>query len=994
MIGIGVARWVFMRIAILLDCRHGSFHGCMQRPMRRTRSAHIYLFPPIAPFFTASKADKSIPQFASATLPVMNRYMQALTAAFLLMILSPVVVAEEKSAMPAVAFFYGSDPPWNELRAFDWVVVEPGHVKDAAIEHVHPARIYAYVSLGEVHPKRPYFTAIPRDWRLGPNAAWNSEVIDQAQAGWTKFFIEQVIEPLWERGFRAFFIDTLDSYHIYSSDDTERARQEAGMVATIREIKRRFPESHLIINRGFEILSQLHDIVDAVVAESLFARWNPAEKKYTDVPEKDRHWLQQQLVHARDNYKLPVIVIDYLPPTEKARAREIALRIDALGFIPWVCDHGLETLGTGLIEIMPRRILIINDQASDDVVLMKLEPRALFLAAPANYLGYAVEFHDVHAMPPEGALSGRYAGIVLWLEEKLPADSAKKWVAWVSRQTEVGMPVLLLDNIGFLAGTPEAVRLGLRFAPAPRAMEKISIVNANDMFGYEAAPRIERTAFYPLTIEQGESLLTLRDSQGDVQTAAAIMPWGGYVLEPFSLITLPDQQQTRWVVNPFTLLERAFRLPAMPVPDLTTENGRRLLLVHMDGDGFASRAEFPGSPYAAEVLRDQILKKFQIPISISVIEGEVGPHGLYPEQAPKLETIARSIFALPHVEIGSHTYSHPFKWMKAIESETEASYNLPIPGYDFDLRREIQGSVDYINSRLAPPGKQVKLFQWSGDCNPNGEAISLTNQIGLPNINGGRTVITNSNRTLTAVAPIGLYKDGEFQVFAPNQNENVYTNDWLGPFYGYRRVIETYELTDSPRRLKPINIYFHTYSASKLASLKALDEIFAWTLLQKPFPIYTSDYVRKAQAFDQIVVARVRDHWRIRNLGALRELRIPQSLGLPDLAASRGIAGFSEYGDDLFVHAAGNHADLHLTKQKPKEPYLVSANGYLNAYSKDGEATRFQFLANVPLELQLKNAGRCVVSVNQKTYKPRREGGNYIYRVDNRVSEPIEAECS
>ena len=52
-------------------------------------------------------------------------------------------------------------------------------------------------------------------------------------------------------------------------------------------------------------------------------------------------------------------------------------------------------------------------------------------------------------------------------------------------------------------------------------------------------------------------------------------------------------------------------------------------------------------------------------------------------------------------------------------------------------------------------------------------------------------------------------------------NENVYTNDWTGPFYGFRDVIDTFRMTGEPRRLKPINLYYHTYSASKVAALKA-----------------------------------------------------------------------------------------------------------------------------------------------------------------------------
>ena len=38
------------------------------------------------------------------------------------------------------------------------------------------------------------------------------------------------------------------------------ARQQAGLIATIRAIKARFPDAKLIFNRGFEILPKVHDL--------------------------------------------------------------------------------------------------------------------------------------------------------------------------------------------------------------------------------------------------------------------------------------------------------------------------------------------------------------------------------------------------------------------------------------------------------------------------------------------------------------------------------------------------------------------------------------------------------------------------------------------------------------------------------------------------------------------------------------------------------------
>ena len=65
---------------------------------------------------------------------------------------------------PAVAFFYGANPPWSELQAFDLVVVDPDHVPDPSSAGLTQTRLAAYVALGEVHPTRNYAAAIPSAW--------------------------------------------------------------------------------------------------------------------------------------------------------------------------------------------------------------------------------------------------------------------------------------------------------------------------------------------------------------------------------------------------------------------------------------------------------------------------------------------------------------------------------------------------------------------------------------------------------------------------------------------------------------------------------------------------------------------------------------------------------------------------------------------------------------------------------------------------------------
>ncbi|MDB5865096.1 MAG: hypothetical protein JWO70_2902, partial [Betaproteobacteria bacterium] len=192
------------------------------------------------------------------------------------------------AASPNVAFFYGSNPPWDELKAFDIVVVEPEHNIDPKQYSSARTEVFAYVSVGEVERERPYAKDLPAAWLPGANEAWNSVVIDQTQPQWPRFLIDRVIAPLWKAGYRGFFLDTLDSFHIIAKTDEERARQAQALASTVRLIRTEFPEAKLIFNRGFEILPQLSKDVYAVAVESIYKGWDAKSGQYVDVSEQDR----------------------------------------------------------------------------------------------------------------------------------------------------------------------------------------------------------------------------------------------------------------------------------------------------------------------------------------------------------------------------------------------------------------------------------------------------------------------------------------------------------------------------------------------------------------------------------------------------------------------------------------------------------------------------------------------------------------------------------
>ncbi|AVS61103.1 hypothetical protein C8241_04685 [Paracidovorax avenae] len=903
------------------------------------------------------------------------------------------------AASPAVALHYGPSAPLSELKVFDIVVVEPDHGYDPQAFAKTGSALYAYVSVAEVQSSRAYFRDIPDAWKMARNGAWNSEVIDQTPAEWPEFFATRVVAPLWEKGYRGFFLDTLDSYRLAKQFD--EAAQQQGLVRVIETLHQRFPGIRLILNRGFEIVPRVKDKVQMVAAESLFQGWNAGTRRYEEVKASDREWLLGQLrtIHERDG--LPVLAIDYVPPADRELTRATAERIKALGFIPWVTDGQVGTVGVGSIELVPRRVLVVY-YGGESLSLNYSSPHR-FLQMPLNHMGYVVDYADVRNPLPEGVLQDRYAGIVTWFSGYLPEGRVRTVSQWLSARLGERMPLAVMGNFGFALDRQFNEALGIKGnASPPRGEQQVAV--QDPMMGFELSVQPSSGSRFEWVMRNGaparqpaRALIEHRDARGNSYLGGAILPWGGFVVDPFVVTEVPGTDYARWMVDPFAFLTQALRLQPVPVPDITTENGRRLLFSHVDGDGFPSRAELAGSPNAGGVLLKEIFEKYtQVPQTMSVIEAEVAPHGLYPDTSAEMEDIARRMFRLPHVEIASHTYSHPFLWDRSVRhglfsDNSEAAMSLDVPGYTMDLRREIVGSTDYINSRLAPPDKRVKILLWSGDTAPSAEALEITERAGLLNMNGGDTSITRTNPSLTAIGAFGIQKNGYLQVYAPITNENIYTNLWKGPYYGFEQVIQSFEMTDKPRRIKPVDIYYHVYSASKRAGLTALRKVYDWAMAQPLHPVFASEYIRKVRDFHTIAIARDGGGWRVRGDGELRTLRLPGALGTPQLPASQGVAGYRGGSEGLYVHLTGGSAWLRTdqasgmsgstaepasaaaTGARPA-PYLLEANARIADWSvaADGTRTDFRLQGHAPLVFSLANARGCQVRADQRTIAPER----------------------
>ena len=864
----------------------------------------------------------------------------------------------DKSAM----VYYGDKISYPMVGIHDYIIVQPAltNVYTHGFD-VYKDKMYAYVSIGEIDKNIKEYAKVKKNWIVAKNSAWGSDVLDLTNLEYQEFFFKEMIEPQLKRGFKNFFFDTLDSYQLVKQTSVQRAKSEKALAYMINSFHKRYPNSKLVINRGFEIIDRVHQSIEAVLFESYYRGLGGNELAYKKMSDNDRAWLDVHIKKIKSHH-LDVICVDYLAQKDMHLAKKIIKKIKAKGMIPYIADKDLTSYGKSSKNAIKREILtLINESKYDKIFLGAHQYGAL----PLEYMGYIEHLRELNkeGLPSLNEMS-QYAGVVVWLEGY--TKNSDFIFSWVKELQTLGIKVVFADNFGVF--TQKGLeKLGIKLLKYQN-FDDNKIVKKDKMIGYEIEPSLSQINLF-LSLDRGEELLSIEDKSNHKTILAAITPWGGYAVENAFMVDIGEDNI--WIINPFKFFAKALRLKPIPVPDVTTHNGNRLLFSHVDGDGMMNRVEWDATLFSGDIILDDILKKYKIPLSISIIGAEIDNDGLYPELASKLQGIVKKMYAIPNVEPATHTFTHPFFWGKIQNDNLDEKYRLKPKGYKFSLDREIRGSLEEINTQYISKTKipTAKTVFWSGDCAPTKTILNNIYKNSILNINGGDTYISNTNPWLSYVAPLGLQRGEYYQVYTGAQNENVYTHNWLGPFWGFKRVVQTFKLTNSPRRLKPIDIYYHLYSGSKKASLNALKYVYDWSIKQRVFPIFTSEYILKVMDYYTVSMARQKNTFLIDGMYDLKTVRVEEKdVGL-DFKVSKNILGFNHFEKHTYYHV-GSDRKLQLKtdklKKSKKRPYLVSSNATLKVKEFSKDTMRLSVKGYIPLKIDLHLPSNCSLKV-----KPR-----------------------
>jgi uncharacterized protein (TIGR01370 family) len=261
------------------------------------------------------------------------------------------------SLLPAVGFaanerwivYYGDKLPASAFAAYDVIVFDSDAHPD--LKPLKGKTLLGYVSLGEAENYRSYFNDLKKQkLLLGDNKAWKGHaVIDIRKPEWKAYVLDKLIPATLKQGFNGVMLDTIDSPLALERDDAKKYRgMHEAAADLIVSIRSRYPEIKIMLNRGFEVLPQVAEEIDMVMAETIYTDWQPGRKNPVIQPKEhiDAYGaILTEIKHVAPAIK--IYTVDYWPAKDTKEVKAIYAHQREAGFIPYVAPTlDLQTIGS------------------------------------------------------------------------------------------------------------------------------------------------------------------------------------------------------------------------------------------------------------------------------------------------------------------------------------------------------------------------------------------------------------------------------------------------------------------------------------------------------------------------------------------------------------------------------------------------------------------------------------------------------------------------
>lgn len=870
----------------------------------------------------------STPHFLSSGARLLAACLAALT------LIGPDLTAANLNTVRHFSCDLSAQPDPRSLLAFDLSVLNPHAELDMEPGHALGHRYLALLDVASFRTgSREAMLAAGRKLPSTP-AAEDSRLrfTDFSHPQWLPWAVESFVDPVAKKGFDGFAVT------LGRGEPTPAARMALlTLAATVRQ---RFPDKTILIDFRSELDLQAAPVADGFFTLGVYTRADGSGgQEWTSIAEVQRVSRRMRTVQMQG---LRVFGVDYAPVGDRPAAREAAQRLTAIGVTPFITTPALDGVNLGPLEEISRRVVVLHGwdekHAGQAAPAAESTATARFLTRTLEWLGCQPEFRCAEGADflPDGH---DFAAVILDPELLLSAAQQRTLAAWLPSLRAKKIP-LLLAGMPFTDETARQLalhHLGIGGTAKPvSGLVKANVASVDSTLMEPGAQVQARTLGFLDLIAPAESRIALAlrgtDTFGGEKRfdQAFITSWGAVCLDPAFAIAGPQ------VHLPGFLAAWLGGSP-IPVPDTTTREGRRVFYSHIDGTGFSTPSTLPGFPLCSEVMRDRIIDRYLLPVTVSVCEADV--RGWFPGQqvqdAPQLAHIARSLFELPQVQAASNSFTRPDSWTAGID--VAAPLNERAQTTRLDMEREIAGSMSYIHRQLLPLGKNVGLMLWPTNATPSPEALRFCDAMSVEH--------------LPAASPA-----------AESSAREGGTSLRLEP--------------------KAVRTRFDQVRTEQgVAALeKELDACAAEPLHAMTAAAYAAS-VRDARVTRILRVAE--RHWIVLNFGDCRTFRLPASAGVPDMARSIGISGFTVHGGQTYIHTMGRgRADVVISEEKPAQHlHLAESSSPVDFMELASRRATFHVRDLRPVEMVFggfEPRGQCAYLENGRPYTATADAAGFV----------------
>lgn len=768
---------------------------------------------------------------------------------------------------PARSFYVdqSSRPDVRSLAAFDLCILQPHAEVDMEPGHALGSRYLALLNVSEARiGTREALLGAERCVASKPHATdANVRVMDMTDPRWVAWVVESQADPVAKKGFDGFVLSLGGT----KSDAATRA-SVLTLAATLRQ---RYPDKAILLDLSIGLGVEVVHVVDGFLALGVYTHegrggsieWTPiAETQDTS-----------RRIRSLQMQGLRVFAVDYVAEGDRDAAYEAAQRLSAIGAMPFITTPALSGVNLGPLEEISRRVLVLHGW--DEKHTGQTAPEAAVtvtssaLRESLEWLGCHLEFRVARGadfLPQQH----NFAAVVLDPGLVLDAEQQRTLAAWLPSLRAKKIP-LLLTSLPF---TDEAARhLALQHLGLGGSAKTVSRLVKTNVSSIDSTLVAKNTRVQPHSLgfldlsapADARVVLGLRgeDSLGAEHRfdQAFLATWGAALFDVSTQLDLP------------AFLGAWLGQGNSPVPDTTTRDGRRIFYSHIDSAGFSTPSTLPGSPLCSEVMRDRILDRYPLPVTVSVCEADLRCWlpGQQAKDAPLLEHVARSIFEMPQVQAASNSFSRPKTWIAGTDIASKLNERAKTARHD--MEREIAGSMIYIHRRLLPLGKGVDLMLWPQNSAPTTEALRFCDSLNIMHLAG-------TAKESAAAAPVSKVT-----------------------------------------RLEPVSVRCSFDDVRTEKGVAALEKSFESCAGESLHPMTAAAYAVSRRDARTTRVLRVGDyHWIILNRGACRTVRLAATAGVPDMTKCSGVSGYTVHEGQLYVHTMGNpRTELVLTSAKPAQ---------------------------------------------------------------------------